>query len=538
MAGSPQAKRPVSRWSVAVIACLAVFACCWWAWEAFGLPPAGSDRLAVALAVAAAVSAAIGGPLFYWAGRERRGEPGDDREPVLLAGQVNVSKAGPVVAGDLRGAHLNFAPPATDGANEAGQVVVGEIPRQPPAFVERAALARLAEAMEAGQVAVVCAVIGLRGVGKTQLAAAYARAKIADGCGLVGWVNAESRATMIADLARVAERVRVEDPKGDPRESARRLREHLNARAGEGLLVFDNVADPDDLRQFLPAGGSTKVVITSIDRAFGELGRPIDVAAFNRGESLAYLAERTGLPDEEGADAVAAELGGLPLGLAQAAATIAGDKAMTYQAYLERLRHVPVADLLGRVRGGDYPHAVAAALLLNVQSAEARDASMLTSRILRVVAVLSPAGVRRSVLAGLTTAEPGGSQAVEAAVRRCVDVSLLTWSLTGDAVIMHRLLGRVLREREQAAGDMVGTVGVALDLLEPMFYGKEQIFPRQHEGWYLAKQIDALWQVVEADDPGEPHLLERLQRAQAWAAWMRETTDEVWRIIDAVRRIN
>ena len=52
---------------------------------------------------------------------------------------------------------------------------VGEIPRQPHAFVVRETLQRLAEALNETRVAVVCALTGLRGVGKTQVAAAYAR---------------------------------------------------------------------------------------------------------------------------------------------------------------------------------------------------------------------------------------------------------------------------------------------------------------------------------------------------------------------------
>src|ERR1017187_2876749 len=47
----------------------------------------------------------------------------------------------------------------------AGQVVVGEIPREPPGFVVRETLGRLANAAGGGRVAVVCAVTGLRGVG-------------------------------------------------------------------------------------------------------------------------------------------------------------------------------------------------------------------------------------------------------------------------------------------------------------------------------------------------------------------------------------
>jgi DNA-binding SARP family transcriptional activator len=265
----------------------------------------------------------------------------------------------------------------------SGQVIVGEIPREPPAFVKRETLAQLAEAAASGQAAVACVVTGLRGAGKTQLAAAYARDRIARGCRLVGWVNAESRDSLLSDLARVAEAAGVADPDGDPVESARRLRDHLTVRAGESLLVFDNADDPALLRPFLPAAGNTQLVITSTGHAFDEFGTPVDVSEFSRDESLGYLATRTGLGDPGGAAAVAAELNDLPLGLAQASAVIAA-RRMTYQEYLQRLRQAPVARLLGRLPGRDYPRAIAAALLLNAAAADAGDQLGLTGRLLRV----------------------------------------------------------------------------------------------------------------------------------------------------------
>jgi hypothetical protein len=58
----------------------------------------------------------------------------------------------------------------------SGQRVVGELPGTPPSFQERPELAEIASVFDAGErVAVVCALAGARGVGKTQLAAAYAR---------------------------------------------------------------------------------------------------------------------------------------------------------------------------------------------------------------------------------------------------------------------------------------------------------------------------------------------------------------------------
>ena len=418
-------------------------------------------------------------------------------------------------------------------AVRAGQVVVGEIPQKPAAFVTRDTVARLAAAAGGGQAAVLCAVTGLRGVGKTQVAAAYARSRVIDGWGLVGWVNAETRDILLTGLARVADALGVADPEGDSLESARRLREHLQTPTGQGLLVLDNATDPDNLRTFLPATGSTQIVITSTDQAFAGLGQPVDVSAFTRAESLGYLRERTGLADDDGAASVAHELGDLPLALAQAAATITG-RRLTYPAYLERLRQVPVRDLLGRRPGEDYPYSTAAALLLSIQAAEAADPAGLTGQLLRVLAVLSADGVRRALLDGL----PGGpgEEAVDAAVERCVAGSLLTWSVTGDAVIMHRLLGRVLRERDQAGGQWDATVSAALDLLEPLLFPEEQAWSRRQEGAELAAQVEALQEADTGPASADRDLAVRQLRARSWTVRQLVAAADLSRAIDAGAR--
>ena len=58
------------------------------------------------------------------------------------------------------------------------QVVVGDIPRVPPGFRPRAALLGELDHSDAG-VSVIYSAAGLQGLGATQLAAAYARAKLA-----------------------------------------------------------------------------------------------------------------------------------------------------------------------------------------------------------------------------------------------------------------------------------------------------------------------------------------------------------------------
>ncbi len=84
------------------------------------------------------------------------------------------------------------------------QVVMGDIPLEPPGFQSRADL--LAELDRAdARVAVIHGATGLPGLGTTQLAAEYARAKLAADWRLVAWVNAAETGSLEAGLATVAE---------------------------------------------------------------------------------------------------------------------------------------------------------------------------------------------------------------------------------------------------------------------------------------------------------------------------------------------
>lgn len=49
--------------------------------------------------------------------------------------------------------------------------------------------------------AVVCALAGSRGVGKTQVAAAYARERVREGCPVVAWVSRQTLATLVDPLS-------------------------------------------------------------------------------------------------------------------------------------------------------------------------------------------------------------------------------------------------------------------------------------------------------------------------------------------------
>jgi tetratricopeptide (TPR) repeat protein len=175
---------------------------------------------------------------------------------------------------------------------------------------------------------------------------------------------------------------------------------------------------------------------------------------FTAEEAVALLDGRTGLADEAGASAVAAELGHLPLALDQAAAVIAG-RHLGYEAYLAKVRALPVEDHLVRTEDGDeqpYPPGVAEAVLLSLEAARDADPLGVCTGVMEVMAVLSPTPVRRDLLraAGQAGTLLGGGRRVAAsmvdqALKRLNERSLLGFSLDGQAVSVHGLVARVVR---------------------------------------------------------------------------------------------
>ncbi len=75
------------------------------------------------------------------------------------------------------------------------------------------------------------------------------------------------------------------------------MRHWLEASGDGCLLVFDNAADADVLRPYLPVAGAARVLITSNRQSVAELGAPVGVEVSSTGEAAAFLAGRTGLAD-------------------------------------------------------------------------------------------------------------------------------------------------------------------------------------------------------------------------------------------------
>src|SRR5271157_3869723 len=257
------------------------------------------------------------------------------------------------------------------------QVVVGNIPLEPPGFRPRADL--LAELDRAGaRVAVIHATRGMSGLGTTQLAAAYARAKLADDWRLVAWVNAADTGSLQAGLAAVADAAGPTDGGSgrDIADAGQAVRHLLETDGDRCLLVFDDVADPEALRPVVPADGTAQVLITSIRRPTADLATAVPVDVFSADEALSFLTGRTGLDDEAGAAA-----------LALAAPVIRGQRH-GYARYLDRLQTIPTEVFLTGDDGQPCPPGVVRAVLLSLAAIRAADKTGMCTRVIEIMAVL------------------------------------------------------------------------------------------------------------------------------------------------------
>ena len=296
----------------------------------------------------------------------------------------------------------------------------------------------------------------MRGVGKSQLAAAYARECEKAGWSLVAWMDASSREALVAGLAGLAVEMGIDDGKGDPDAAACRCVNRLNSGEGDRLIVFDNVEDFDDLTGLVPHGQGLRVLVTTTVASPGDsAGRLIAVGAFTRPQSVDFIRERTGLDDDAGAARLAEALGDLPVALAQAAATIKLNGYATLDEYLAELREYPLDEVVARLPGDDYPDLVHAALRKAYESAldilAEKDRSSgeedphraATAFVqLAALALLAPSGVPRPWLHRISKRTPLARQALGALVAH----SICTLSDDERYVRIHGLQRRVLRE--------------------------------------------------------------------------------------------
>lgn len=241
--------------------------------------------------------------------------------------------------------------------------------------------------------------VGMRGCGKTQLAAALAKQCEDAHWSLVAWINAVSPESIKSDLVELAKQLQIDTSDlDDQTQIVRRCLDHLkSAGPADRLIVFDNVEDINHLRKLMPSGDGLRVVATTTNNTGWEHNdwATIKVGVFDHSESIDYLLTVTQSDDQSAADSLAERLGDLPLAIAQAAAT-ARHKDLSLPRYLKRLESHRKEPAIRAVPGGDYTDDVATALCMAIEDTiEGLEGNMKVTaqRQLGSLALLAESGV-------------------------------------------------------------------------------------------------------------------------------------------------
>jgi len=347
------------------------------------------------------------------------------------------------------------------------QIRIGAVPRSADCFQEREVADRLEGSAEDGGTEVLA---GMGGVGKTQLAAAYARRAWAEGVGVLVWVNAATRDGVVSAYADAALALGLPlADRDDPEKSAREFLAWAETTADRWwLVVLDDVRSPADVAGWWPpsaesaAGGQVLVTTRLREAALAGAGRQaVQVGTFTGPEARAYLHAKLGdRLTGSLAGALAEDLGCLPLALAQAAAYIANEDIG-----VRRYRDLLAARLLHEVvpeegeLTDDHQRIISATWELSIDQADAARPAGLGRPVLQLASVLDPAGIPQAVLSSppalghLATYLSGQGHvvdeaAVDAVLRVLHRYSLIDHdrALTYREVRVHQLVQRATRE--------------------------------------------------------------------------------------------
>jgi tetratricopeptide (TPR) repeat protein len=311
---------------------------------------------------------------------------------------------------------------------------VRRVPVVPGSFVGRTAeLARLAAAVASGGRAVVVAVHGLGGVGKSTLAARFA--SHSERFAPAWWITADSPAALDTGLADLAVALAPETAELTSEQRVELAVRWLASHDG-WLLVLDNLTGPADAARLLARVRTGTVLITS-RQAGGWAGAAtvaVDVLPPAEAAELLTRIVRDQWPDADLADAerLCAELGRLPLAIEQAAAYLAQSR-ITPTAYLDLLRRYPARMFTATAEGGDAQRT--AARVWHVTLDRLAD-TPLAGQLLRCLAWFAPDDIPRGLL-------DAGDPDVVHALGRLAAYSMIT--LTADTISVHRLVQAVTR---------------------------------------------------------------------------------------------
>jgi len=235
------------------------------------------------------------------------------------------------------------------------------------------------------------ALSGMGGVGKTQLALAYAH-RYRGEYELGWWVPAESELGILTALGTLGVALGL-PPELPPAELAAQVRDALRQRSG-WLLIFDNASGPTAVAEFLPVTGGGHVLVTSRDPAWQGIADQTPVDVLPPDEAIELLRRHSGDSDQQAGAELAEALGRLPLALEQAGAYAGRLRLIGYQDPLAhyltlfRRRQQRQRELLATGQPLSYPRTVDATFTLALD--QLRETDLPAISLLEIIAFLAP----------------------------------------------------------------------------------------------------------------------------------------------------
>jgi tetratricopeptide (TPR) repeat protein len=350
--------------------------------------------------------------------------------------------------------------------------------------------------------AAVTALHGLRGVGKTSLAAAFAERHQQD-YRATWWIRAETDATMRADLVGLGVQLKwvAEDI---PEETAVKVvLDRLPREGRDILLVYDNARSSRELASFLPRGAGPRIIITSHAPDWGGVASPVEIEVWPKEVGADFLIARTGrVAERDGGLALSVTLGGLPLAHEQAAA-YCQRVGISLAEYNTRLQAKPVS-LLDNARDAtrEYRDGLTVAKAFGLAIDEAAKHHEAAEALIVYAALLPPEPIPLYLFSeaaeqfdgafALAISDHGLDEAVAALrsftlVDRETIVDERDPLLTTDCIRLHRLVRQIAATRRngQARDDATNVLIEAL----------AQIFPdnaSNPNAWPRIRRLDAL----------------------------------------------
>ena len=351
--------------------------------------------------------------------------------------------------------------------------------------------------------------VGMRGCGKTQLAASLAQQCEDANWNLVAWINAVSRESIQSDLVELAKQLgigTIDQPTQDQviRSFLSRMK---SAKPADRLIIFDNVEDINHLTGLIPSGDGVRVVATTTNKVgWEDQGwNSIKVGVFDRSESINYLLTVTKSDDRDAANALAERLGDLPLAIAQAAAT-ARNKDLSLARYLQQLDSRCEELVIRPIPGDEYTVDAVKALLMAVKDTiEGLEGNTkeTAQRQLGALALLAESGVPTRWLdptvEQLDDDESPDTQRdtdedAHDALTELIHRSIVQQSTDKATTMLHRLQAQALREswNEQDNKEALESAAALLRSVSISKFSRNATALRRRETLDLIEQLRAI----------------------------------------------